>query len=400
MSKNKMGKIPETDENEVALKEPVFPSAGKQYGGLRANGNNTIPQMPDIRNISLEMVHQQAEIEGLIRNGNMLQTKGTFDGSDSGYKIFTLIQYQQMANYVSSLWRYNDAVLKDLGLKQARLDRMLLECGSLAVVKGIDEKMYILPYKVLEHNIYNDPIKIEIEPYKILGSETDTKISSPVLTSKKFENVIGKPKQFVIIWNSPDQTNKFIDQIGWHRAWYNATSKLNQLTNSIGTHLFTFNENYDVISQLTQSQINDFINSDRSVLTINGKKVDLQQGINRGDFDAYENFQNSFKEIEITDVSTAVKDIAEYFKNQVKEVYGVEINVNEKLERVQSAEVNTQQGLANAQKQAMINCRQDAFKEINETWTLGWELEILEIEGVDKQWQVDKIDDTPTKNEI
>jgi len=350
----------------------------EQIDSVQTTGNRTLPNMGDYRKMQYIASGAEEFGRGLLRNSemgpklsqsqkNQIEQKalGGLNGTEEGFKTFAMTYFMQIINYVVTLGRYSDEMLKDLVITQTRLDRLLMLNRSLAIVKQEEDgKFYALTYIVEEFDIYGLPSKIKIIPTNLDFNGKKT------AKNERFIDKVYSEGEFAILEGSPELMPKWLLQLPSLKAWFRAQSELNRGIDYCGSHLYRAKLKTTDVQALEESHQNDFMQSSQKIQL---EKIEEDDGVpSNGDAGVnikYDAWQKSFMLITMADNYTQIQGTADYFMNLTNEIVGISTTRNsDKKERMISGEIDRQQDRARANHVSMVQLREESIDRIHDVF--------------------------------
>lgn len=297
----------------------------------------------------------------LVFNAQGESLKGALKKYNGSFSMFDELQFihqqkRQLFEYQTERYDY---IALPLGLDKYKIEKKVIEDGSVLIVKVVDE-YYALKYVIDTTDIYDEPRKVRVNEPK----------SS--LHNKVYDLANGDA---IIIRNNQYRSVAFADAYRFIRVMEKTLYQMEKnLHTSAPKGLLNLKNAEIAWEEDGDSPYKDsmemMINSPNTFFVIRNKSTDEQQL-------TADNSEPLYIPIEMTDrTDTLIKNYT-FYKEQVKEIVGAGMNVLlGKKERVVTDELANQQSFANATFQHAFNIRKIDIEKFNKAF--GENVEIVQ----------------------
>ncbi len=311
----------------------------------------------------LNLVDKMNGVGSIASKGTVFSNAGRLKGALDSYGgsfskedelIFLRSQEQKIYEYKTEQFNYLNL---PKGLDKYRIETKILNNGYVGIIKHGDSFLAV-NYTIKDFNIYNEPETVIInEPKSKLFNGKKYKFTDKTIGMIR-DNIYGT-SIFRRAYRLMSAMEKILFQIEKNITRSAPKGILNLKNNSI-----EFSEPKD---DTTKGSMENIINGQDTFYTLRSQS----------DYDMKnDNDEELFIPIELTDMSASLITQYSFFKEELKELIGAEMNIVQKKERLVTDEVNKQQGVTNATRQHALNVRERDIKVINEIFNLNIELEV------------------------
>lgn len=287
---------------------------------------------------------------------------GTFD---------VMLEFQWVKTFMEQLFELQAMNFEYKNLPEElnifRIEYKPFRNGSSAWIK-LNGKIYVVNYSIVEFNMYEEPTQIKIVEPK--AKPLNNRIFKVGKDCQIFRNNSRYVSSYVKVFRYVKAMERTLFQIEKNLLASAPKGILNLKNNVLNTGFQEPNE------APMKNSMENIINGQDTFYTMKGGK---------DGYDPLSPEEELFTPIELTDRTDSLITNYTFFKEQIKELMGKDINIHQKKERAITGEIDQQQGISQMTLQAMINIRKIDIENINREFGTNITVELVKPEQLEQE---------------